>query len=242
MTNAAVITIGYISANNRWGKHYDEFIKLVPDGVKVQIEGLGLYTTHLTELAGKTDVYVAKTTELAIANDWAGVAVMGAPVEVQNPELSLRLRETLSIPVSTALDSGAAALRALGTRKALLLCPFGARLKGMLKEHLAGKGVEVMLPSESFENIGEGTAQTPEQLYDMAKSELAKAPGAQAIYFQGGPMDPLSILQELENDLGVPVIASNPTMLWRVSTQVGLKFTIPNKGTLLREWPEEIAI
>ncbi|MDA0798316.1 MAG: aspartate/glutamate racemase family protein [Chloroflexi bacterium] len=242
MTTPATPTIGYISANNRWGKHYDEFMKLVPDGVKVQIEGLGLYTTHLTELAGKTDVHVAKTTELAAANDWAGIAVMGAPVEVQNPDLPRKIREAVSIPVSTALDSGAAALRALGTRKALLLCPFDARLKGMLKENLAGKGVEAMLPAESFENIGEGAAQTPEQLYEMAKSELAKAPGAQAIYFQGGPMDPLSILQELEDDLGVPVIASNPTMLWRVSTQVGLKFSIPGKGALLREWPGDVAI
>jgi hypothetical protein len=41
MTTSPAITIGYISGNNRWGKHYDEFIKLVPDGVKVQIEGLG---------------------------------------------------------------------------------------------------------------------------------------------------------------------------------------------------------
>ena len=55
-------------------------------------------------------------------------------------------------------------------------------------------------------------------------------------------MDPLSILQELEDDLGVPVIASNPTMLWRVSTQVGLKFSIPGKGALLREWPGDVAI
>ncbi|MDA1173982.1 MAG: hypothetical protein O2826_05620, partial [Chloroflexi bacterium] len=96
MTTPATPTIGYISANNRWGKHYDEFMKLVPDGVKVQIEGLGLYTTHLTELAGKTDVHVAKTTELAAANDWAGIAVMGAPVEVQNPDLPRKIREAVS--------------------------------------------------------------------------------------------------------------------------------------------------
>jgi maleate cis-trans isomerase len=242
MTTSSIPTIGFLSANNQWRPHYDEFLKLVPAGVQVQIEGLGLYTTQLTELSGKSDVHVAKTTELATANDWVGIAVMGAPMEVQNPELPRRLREAVSIPVATALDSGAGALRALGTRKALLLCPFTNELKTKIKENLAGKGIEALLPEEGFTELGAGISQTPEQLYKMATTEFAKAPSAEAIYFQGAPMNPLSIVEQLETELGVPVIASNPTMLWYVCTQVGLKFSIPGKGRLVREWPDSVPV
>ena len=234
--------IGFVSANNRWGSHYDDFMELVPTGVEVQIAPLGLYTAELTELAGKRAVHVQKTTEFVNTEGWEGVAIMGAPVEVQNPGLAADIRAAVSIPVTTALESGAAALRALGTRKALLLCPFDERLKLMLKEHLAGEGIEVLLPADAFETIKNAADQTPEQVYELAKTRLAKAPGVQAIYFQGAPLNPLPVIGQIEADLGVPVVASNPTMLWNILSKLGLKFSVEGKGRLLREWPALVSI
>lgn len=235
-------TVGFLSANNRWGTHYDHFMAIVPDGIEVQIKGLGLYTKEITELAGKSDIQVAKTQELVAENDWVGITLMGAPMEVQNPGLAKRMRGSVPVPVTTALEAGAAALRSLGTRNALLLCPFDAPMKAKLKAHLKGEGVDVTLPEESFAAITDGAAQTPDQLYTLAKAELAKAPGVQAIYFQGAPMDPLAIVDRLEADLGVPVICSNPTMLWHITTKVALKFSIPDKGRLLAEWPDAVPV
>lgn len=234
--------IGFVSANNRWGSHYDDFMELVPAGVEVNIKPLGLYTAELTELAGKRAVHVQKTSEFADEEGWEGVAIMGAPMEVQNPGLAADVRAAVSIPVTTALESGAAALRALGTRKALLLCPFDERLKGMLKEHLAGEGIDILLPSDAFETISNAAEQTPDQVYELAKDRLSKAPGAQAIYFQGAPLNPVPVIERLETDLGVPVIGSNPTMLWHILSKLGLKFTVEGRGRLLREWPALVAV
>ena len=234
--------IGFVSASNRWGPHYDDFMELVPPSVDVHIKSLGLYTAELTELAGKRAMHVQKTSEFAEEEGWEGVAIMGAPMEVQNPGLAVDIRAAVSIPVTTALESGAAALRALGTRKALLLCPFDERLKGMLRDHLAGEGVEALLPADAFETITSAAEQTPEQVYELAKDRLSKAPGAQAIYFQGAPMNPVPVIERLETDLGVPVIGSNPTMLWHILSKLGLKFSVEGKGRLLREWPDLVAI
>ena len=32
--------VGFLSANNRWGTHYDHFMAIVPDGIEVQIKPL----------------------------------------------------------------------------------------------------------------------------------------------------------------------------------------------------------
>lgn len=234
--------LGFVSANNRWGRHYDHFLKLVPDGVDVQIEGLGLYTAQITELEGKAEVHARKTAELTEANGWAGIAIMGAPMQAQNPALPKRVRELVSVPVTTAMESGAAALRALGTRRALLLTPFSNEMKAKLQAHLKTEGIEAILPADAFSEIERAAAQTPEQVYALAKEKLAEAPGAQSIYFQGAPLDPIEVLQRIEDDLGVPVVASNPTMLWHICTKLGLRFSVPNAGRLLREWPDAVDV
>lgn len=234
--------LGFVAAPNRWAPHYDHFLELIPKDVDVQIKGLGLYTAQITELEGKSEVHAQKTAELAAANDWAGIAVMGAPMEVQNPGLPRRIRELVSIPITTAMEAGAAALRSLGTPHALLLTPFDNAMKARLQAHLKTQGVDAILPADAFSEIDRAAGQTSEQVYDLAKAELAKAPDAEAIYFQGGPLDPIEILQRLEDDLGVPVVASNPTMLWHICTKVGLRFSVPNAGRLLREWPDAVPV
>ena len=112
----------------------------------------------------------------------------------------------------------------------------------MLKEHLAGEGIDILLPADAFETISNAAEQTPDQVYELAKDRLSKAPGAQAIYFQGAPLNPVPVIERLETDLGVPVIGSNPTMLWHILSKLGLKFTVEGRGRLLREWPALVAI
>jgi maleate cis-trans isomerase len=41
----------------------------------------------------------------------------------------------------------------------------------------------------------------------------------------------------MERELGVPVIASNPAMLWFMLSKLGLKNPIPGYGRLLETWP-----
>ena len=41
----------------------------------------------------------------------------------------------------------------------------------------------------------------------------------------------------MEADLKLPIVASNPAMLWSVVLKLGLKYQIAGYGKLLSSWP-----
>ncbi len=238
----ADLNIGFVSANGRRGPHYDDFLRLIPSQVNLQIEPLDLWRDSLYDLAGKTDEHIAITTRLAAENGWQGVALMGAPMQAQNPDHIGKLRSLLDIPVTTALESGTAALKAFGAADVLLLTPFDDGLNRLLREFLAGQGINATVPASARadtrrEDVAATERKTPEEVYQLAVSAFEAAPGAQAIYFQGAPLNPLLVLERLEADLGAPVVASNPAMFWSLASLLGRSYSVPNGGRLLREWP-----
>jgi maleate cis-trans isomerase len=50
-------------------------------------------------------------------------------------------------------------------------------------------------------------------------------------------MDPLPILQRIEDDLAVPVITSNTAMIWNLLSQLKLNYSVKGYGRLLAQWP-----
>ncbi len=50
-------------------------------------------------------------------------------------------------------------------------------------------------------------------------------------------MDPLPIIQRIEDSLGVPVVTSNSAMIWNLLSKLGLRYSVKNYGRLLNEWP-----
>jgi len=71
----------------------------------------------------------------------------------------------------------------------------------------------------------------------MTHRALAEYPDVDAIYFQGALLDPLPILEKMEAQLSLPIIASNPAMLWVILAKLGLEYQITGYGKLLSQWP-----
>ena len=238
----AELNIGFVSANGRRGPHYDDFLRLIPPPVDLEICPLDLWRDSLYDLAGKTEQHIDITSRLAAEKGWEGVALMGAPMQVQNPGHTEKLREVVGIPVTTALESGAAALRAYGATAALLLTPFDDGLNALLRDFLAEQGIRAVVPANERtdtrrEDVNATERKTPEEVYGLAVDAFAQAEGVQAVYFQGAPLNPLPVLERLEDAFGVPVIASNPAMFWSLASILGRSYSVPNGGRLLREWP-----
>ena len=72
----------------------------------------------------------------------------------------------------------------------------------------------------------------------MTRKALAQYPDVDAIYFQGALLDPIPILESLENELKIPIIASNPAMLWVILSKLGRQYQITGYGKLLASWPK----
>lgn len=230
------VNIGFISPGPATWPHYDSFLKLVQDWVRFDFQGLGLYGQSLYEITGKKSEIVRRIATMAKQKGWHGVIVIGAPTEVMNPGLFADLKAAVPIPVTTALSASVAALRCYRARRLLLLTPFEDRLNQMILDYLRAGGFEVAAP-RPFENLGEAGSQAPEAVYELTAQALKGSAPVDAVYFQGAVLDPLKVLNRIENELKTTAVASNPAMLWDILSQLGRRHAIAGYGKLLLDWP-----
>jgi len=237
MSAQNTIRIGFVTPISSNSPHFEPFKAFIPAHVEMDFEGLGIVRGPLESLRGTTDLVVETSVRLARERGWRGVIVSGAPVEVLNPGLLDRLRASMAIPVTTALESCVDALHAFSARRVLLLTPFVESMNALIRNYLAANGVTAVSPSKTFDDYTDAMKVGPEDVHVLAKAAFADHSDVDAVYFQGAVLDPLKILDDLEKDLGRPVVASNPAMLWRILSQLGVKCRIDGYGQLLRTWP-----
>ncbi len=230
------LKIGFIKPG-AGNTHYDEFAAMIPTGIDLEMVELGVLRTALTDFAGRADAILERAVNQTLESGWQGVIIPGAPVEVQNPGLRARLAEALDVPFTTALGAGENALRAFGASRILLLTPFDAYMNSLVVPHLAAAGFDVQLADLGFNSEQEAVDLDSSVVFEMARGAVQAADGVQALYFQGAVLNPLPVIDEMEAEFGLPVVASNPAMLWSVASQLGGTFSIPDKGRLVREWP-----
>jgi maleate cis-trans isomerase len=120
----------------------------------------------------------------------------------------------------------------------LLMTPFSAAMNNVIKKHFDALGFEVFLgPPFEDRRPGASVDLAPDALFKLVEETLKKNPATEAIYFQGATMDPLPIIQRLEDELAVTAVTSNQAMLWHLLSQLGLKYSIRGYGKLLSTWP-----
>lgn len=228
--------IGFVSGGAGSMPHYSSFTPIVPKEIEMDFQGLELYGRSLYEIADKKDVIVRRVGEFVAQRKWDGVIVTAAPTEVLNPGLYDALKAALSVPFTTALHACVAALGAYAASRVLLLTPFDARLNELIVDHLQRAGVTALAP-HSFEDLAVPKRMKPDEVFDLARKNLAAVDQVDAIYFQGAVLDPIRCLERIESELKSTVIASNPAMFWYVLSKLGMKYPIGGYGRLLREWP-----
>ena len=230
------LKIGFIKPG-AGNTHYDEFAAMIPAGIDLEMVELGVLRTALTDFAGRADAILERAVTQTRESGWQGVIIPGAPVEVQNPGLRARLAEALDVPFTTALGAGENALRAFGASRILLLTPFDSYMNSLVVPHLTAAGFDVQLADLGFNSEQEAVDLDASIVFDMARGAVRAAEGVQALYFQGAVLNPLPVIDEMEAEFGLPIVASNPAMLWSVASQLGGTFSIADKGRLVREWP-----
>ena len=237
MAETVKARIGFVSGGSSSMPHYSSFLPLIPDEIKLDHEGLELYRESLYQIADQKETIVRRVREFVANNGWDGVILTAAPTEVLNPGLFNDLKAALSVPFTTALHACVAALSVYAARRVLLLTPFDEKLNDMICRHLESKGVSAVAP-HPFKELGVPKRMTPDEVFTLTKQCLNPADPVDAIYFQGAVLDPIKVLEKIETDLGLTVIASNPAMLWYVLSKLGLTYPMSGYGILLREWPK----
>jgi maleate cis-trans isomerase len=213
---------------------------MVPAEVTLTNEGLGLLRDSYHNLGGQTEQIIARATDFVRRKKPDGLLVTGGFVTLFNPGLEPRVAEAVRIPVCSAVSSVIAALRALSCRRLMLVTPFAADMNAVIAKHLESDGFTAAF-GPAFDKDrkpgGAGVNVEPDELLRAVEESFQRNSSVEALYFQGATLDPLPIIDRLEQRLNVPVVTSNTAMMWNILSKLGLRFSIAGYGKLLAVWP-----
>ena len=243
MANFPSVHIGLLSPATPDRPHFKSLNNILPEGVSIAHEGLGLLGEFYQDLVGKSDRVVELAKSFVQRHEVRGLMVTGGFVTLFNPGLEAKVAAAVGLPVVSAVSSVVAALKTFGAKSVLLMTPFDAASDAVIKTHLSSLGFTVYV-GPAFENRKAGSALnlTRDELFGLVEKTFRVNPATDAIYFQGATMDPLPIIQLLEDTLAVPVITSNTAMIWNLLSKLELKYSLKDYGRLLSEWPASVQI
>jgi maleate cis-trans isomerase len=242
MVTPAKIDIGLLSPATPDRPHFRSLERMLPPEISLVHEGLGLLQSSYRDLEGKTGEITSRAADFVRRNEVHGLIITGGFVTLFNPDLEAQVAEAIRIPVTGAISSVSAALRAFSVTRLMLVTPFTADMNKIIEKHLSDLGFTVFFGPSFDRNRkpGAGIDISPDELFRSVEESWRRNPATEAIYFQGATLDPLTIIQRLEDRLGVPVIASNPAMLWNILSKLGVKLPIQGYGKLLSSWPASV--
>ena len=230
MAEVARTKIGFLGSSAASSPHHASFTKFIPADVDFTFMQESGTHSSLYDAKGKVDALIAE-------RGWNGLIISGAPKEALNPGMWEQVSSALKIPVALALRSSVAALKAFAARRILLMTPVDDQLKKMYYDYLAAFGIESFYPPQILRAHTDAQKLTSDDVEAMTRKALSEYPNVDAIYFQGALLDPIPILDKLETDLKLPIVASNPAMLWLILSKLGLSYNLTGYGKLLASWP-----
>ena len=229
--------IGFLGSSAPSSPHHASFKKFIPNDIEFTFMQESGAHASLYDAKGKVQALIAESRELIAQRSWDGLIISGAPKEALNAGMWEQVSGALPIPVALALRSSVAALKAFSAKEILLMTPVDDQLKKMYRDYLAGFGIESHYPPQVLRAHTDAVKLTPADVKEMTRKALAAYADVDAIYFQGALLDPIPVLAKLETDLKLPIVASNPAMLWLVLSKLGLNYRIEGYGSLLSSWP-----
>lgn len=221
-----------------------DLYQLVPEGFGFMFSTLGKLdqSKEQTELAlsrleDMADLLAKNGAEYIIANS-SPMVTHGGP-GADREVIGRISRAAGGVPATTTTTAAVLAMKALDVHRVALCSPYS-------KEN---KKLQVFLEAEGFEIVGEYgmTASlwdihrlSSEYSYKIAKEAFRSAPNADCLYMAGGRLRVMEIQEELEKDIGAPVIASTPATVWQMLNDLGFHEPVTGYGRLLAELPPRV--
>src|SRR5262245_6860297 len=150
-------------------------------------------------------------------------------------ELIKRMEDASGRPATTAATAFVDALRLLGAASVSIGAPWSKTMDKPMVEFMEASGFKVVhsevvgfVASIDLGRVG------PETAYDLGRR--IDRPDADAIVMPGGNWASMPIVEQLERDLGKPVLVNNAVSLWAGLRLLNRKEGVSGYGRLLREY------
>jgi maleate isomerase len=210
------------------------------------------YTFHSARAAMKRvtkeelDAMVGKAAECAVAVSDAQVDVIayaclvavmaqGPGAHVASEKVLAEAAEDNGCPAAVVSSAGALVrtLRAVGAGRVAVVAPYVQSLTRTVCDYIAGEGVEVVdaVSLEVDDNLAVGRLD-PSRLPDIARG--LRREGAEAIVLSACVQMPsLAAVQQVEDELGLPVVTAATATTFEVLQALGHRPAIHGAGRLL---------
>ena len=148
-------------------------------------------------------------------------------------ELIRRISAASGKPATTASTALLEALRVLSIKRIALGAPWSAPVNETVAAFIEANGVKVLAQETLglIRNLEIGLLD-PQTAFDVGRR--VNRPGADAIVLACGNWSTFSIIDELEHNLGKPVLTTNQVTLWHALKMMGGR-PLGGLGALLRE-------
>ncbi len=217
-----------------------ELIKLLPDGIGVIPLFNNVRHGRIEEFQSAIPAYEEKIAELAEDKVDLIHPAGTPPFMLLGYDGEARLiadwEKRFGIPIFTSGTNQIAAMKALGVRKFAGI-GYDFDDTSIVASYFSDAGFTVLalekLPGP-WEEVGRLSSK---DIYSQARNLFLRHRDADAIYFQGGKLRILDIIEPLERDLGVPVIHPGVTQCWEIQKRLRVRQPRGGYGRLLAELP-----
>ncbi len=134
---------------------------------------------------------------------------------------------------TTPVEAASAALEALEARSIALITPYADEINQRLREHLQQNRFEVPVMGSWNEPLDAKVGRISPESIRKAVLDLARSDRVDTVFISCTNLRALSILEELEDELGKPVISSNAALGWHCLRLSGVEERLPRYGSLL---------
>ena len=222
-----------------------EFYKMLPEGVLVTSVDQKAQNVADSEF----DKIIQNMEEAAQVLDYeevGAITIGGTPPLLRNgfdtPEKVIeRFEEKFKKPFSTTATSEIKALSSLKLRKLILVTPYTPQLNNLLRQYLEYKNFEIVhVKGANIQKHSDMSRHTGEQLYQLVKEAAREAKsGFDGIHI-GNPRWPvIDMVEILEADFGVPVVATCQALVWEALNMLCVRQVKAGAGSLFNEFRVE---
>lgn len=232
--------IGWISSITVIEATPYDFYRMAPEGVGLVLASL----CKRDQSEEETEAALARLPDVAAQMGQVGVdyiIVNSSPMVIHrgpgsDRHIIVQVEEAARCPATTTTTAAMDALRAIGARRLVLVSPYEHQ-NAKLRAFLEADGFTVLTSRGLRRELWEIGRIPSEATYRLAKEAFMEAPTADAVYIAGGLLRAVDVVEPLEQDLGVPVIASQPASLWSALVRLRIRAPISGFGSLLANLP-----
>ena len=228
--------IGYIGPTVMEVVPY-EFYTFAPDGI-----GLVGVTCNIDDWsAAWFDRALAQVADAAKYLGSRGVDFVlhgGGPLVVARGEgfdeiIVRNVERAAGVPASTGVRAAMEALRAVGARRIALASPYPERHNRAMADYLARHGFDIAAAEGMDVPFKRLQAVPPSDIRIFADDVLRRAKGCDALYLPCPQWQAAQIVETMERDAGIPIIAYTHASFFVAFKALGITDPIKGHGRLL---------